>query len=39
MSLACPDDDGNVWYDDVSEWAYHTLEYIVSGQHAALSPR
>lgn len=39
MSLACPDDDGNVWYDDVSEWSYHTLEYIVSGQHAVLSPR
>jgi Ca2+-binding EF-hand superfamily protein len=39
MSLAAVDDDGNVWYDDVSDWAYHTLEYIVSGQHAVLSPR
>ena len=39
MSLAAVDDEGNVWYDDVSDWAYHTLEYIVSGQHAVLSPR
>ncbi len=39
MSLACPDDEGNVWYDDVSEWAYHTLEYLMSGQHEVLSPR
>jgi len=39
MSLACPDDEGNVWYDDVSEWAYHTMEYLASGQHAVLSPR
>ncbi|GMH70566.1 hypothetical protein TrRE_jg2156 [Triparma retinervis] len=39
MSLACPDDEGNVWYDDVSEWAFHTVEYLVSGQHAVLSPR
>jgi len=39
MSLAFPDDEGNVWYDDVSEWAYHTMEYLASGQHAVLSPR
>jgi hypothetical protein len=39
MSLAAPDDDGNVWYDDVSDWAFHTLEYLASGQHAVLSPR
>jgi len=26
MSLAIPDDEGNVWYDDVTDWAYQTLE-------------
>jgi len=39
MSLAAPDDEGNCWYDDVSDWAFHTLEYLVSGQHANMSPR
>ena len=39
MSLASPDEDGNVWYDDVIEWSYLTLEYLQSGQHAVLSPR
>ena len=28
MALGLPDDDGNVWYDDVSEWAWPTLEYL-----------
>ena len=37
MSLAAPDDEGTAWYDDVSDWAHRTLEYLESGQHQVLS--
>ena len=29
MSLAIPDDSYNVWYDDISEWAFASLEGLL----------